>query len=939
MADIRCSNCGNDNPDFLDLCQFCQSPLHPDDSLQIGEEPTQKDTGELEEILPSWLKDARQQNREETGADAALKSEPRPRVQNEAPDLLAGLASQADSDDDDDVPDWLASINPVADKSTPASFAKKEAEPSDFFSQFRQTEEVSAKSEPEPPREAAAPAWMGAEPSSSEPEADDNSWMNNLGSFDDTPQAEKESEDLSWLHDLESVAGQSDDTPEQPLSGGFDLPSSSSGEDLSWLDNLGGTPAPEGSAPVQPASSGEDMSWLDNLGGTPVFEESALSQPISSGEDMSWLDNLGGTPESEESAPSQAASSGEDLDWLSNLGDASTPAFEETAPSQPVSSGEDLDWLSNLGNASTPAFEDAAPSRPASSGEDLDWLSNLGDASTPSFEETAPSQPVSSGEDLDWLNNLGDTSTPVSEESTSSQPVSSGEDLDWLSNLGDASTPSQEEIAEQQESQFSTSKPFQTAPLHELLGDEEVADTTPDWLKSAMDDGPSMPSLDDLSTDHSRQHKEIEPPVDEPVATSQPKPVSSKIISDLPISDSSSAGAEDLDSLFNVEMPDWLENESQNTGSSQADKGVPSAATGDDDLAPVELPSWVQAMRPVASSVDDVVSDIEEQVTEQEGPLAGFSGVIPSAPIGSSLRPKAFSLKLRVSDEQQAGATLIEQILEGETTAQAIKPDALVSTQRMLRLILSGVFIIVLGMVLVFGLRIMPIGGSNQLSNLVPTVPDNSQVLVVVDYEPAYAGELEATSGPLLDQLARSRHSTFKFISTSPNGSALVNRLMTKTKITTPDGTKYQLGTDFFNLGYLPGGSAGVLGFIENNKFDAIILMTDNVETGRVWVEQLEIAKVKHPEIAAKPLFVASSARSAPMFQPYASSGQVDIVINGLYDAANYEFVNTTRPGIARVYWDAFGIGLFMAVAAIILGSVWNILMGIRERRAQAEEG
>ena len=44
-------------------------------------------------------------------------------------------------------------------------------------------------------------------------------------------------------------------------------------------------------------------------------------------------------------------------------------------------------------------------------------------------------------------------------------------------------------------------------------------------------------------------------------------------------------------------------------------------------------------------------------------------------------------------------------------------------------------------------------------------------------------------------------------------------------------------------------------------------------------------------------------------------------MVNGLADAAKFEYVNNTRPGIARSYWDAFGIGLTMAVIAIILGS------------------
>ena len=62
-------------------------------------------------------------------------------------------------------------------------------------------------------------------------------------------------------------------------------------------------------------------------------------------------------------------------------------------------------------------------------------------------------------------------------------------------------------------------------------------------------------------------------------------------------------------------------------------------------------------------------------------------------------------------------------------------------------------------------------------------------------------------------------------------------------------------------------------------------------------------------------------------------------MINGLSDAAKYEFLNQSRPGTARAYWDSFGIGLMLAVLSIVFGSIWNIFMGIRERRMEAEQG
>jgi hypothetical protein len=215
-------------------------------------------------------------------------------------------------------------------------------------------------------------------------------------------------------------------------------------------------------------------------------------------------------------------------------------------------------------------------------------------------------------------------------------------------------------------------------------------------------------------------------------------------------------------------------------------------------------------------------------------------------------------------------------------------------------------------------------------------------VLVVIDYEPSFSGELEVAAGPVLDQLALSKRSTFSFVSMSPNGAGLVDRLLANTGISKPteqNGLGYQPGAQYFNLGFLAGGSSGVLRFIqapadEFSQYAAVVLMTDNVESGRVWVEQLDIAGQ-----SAKPLFLVASAQAGPMFQPYVDSGQVDVMVNGLADAAKYELLNASRPGTARSYWDAFGYGIMLAVIAIILGSLWSVYMQVRERRAEAEQG
>ena len=968
MPEIRCPNCGQENPDFFDNCQFCQTSLKTDDLLRAGDAPSEMDTGELEPILPEWLQDARQQNRDSVD-DNSVNPETRSQVQkkNGPLDLLAGLASQ-DNSDEDEVPDWLSSINPVGDEKSPQSSSPsgEKEEPSDFFAQFSQAESQPSTPVVVEPAENnnSLMGDLGADSSQTDelsdwlsqtnaetsgltsedqgqPAPEENRWMNDLGSSDtlmpELP-AEKTDEDLSWLHNLEAEAKKTDNLPPASPDAGFDATppqSESSEEDLSWLNNLGGAATPSSSVETSPSiseSSQEDLGWMSNLGdtSTPSTDEPAPAQPESSQEDISWLDNLGGTPISAGDVP---------------------------APAQSESSQEDMSWLDSLNGTPTPTVDELAPSALESSSEDQGWMNNLGDMSETTPDSPITEQPESSQGDLDWLNDLGGTPTSVTDETPPSRSESSQEDLAWMKNLGDDQNS--------QETPPSLT-PRGTAPLSENAGQ----DSTPDWLKSAMEE-PSMPAPGDLSMDwfadqdktttsetESDAQEMPDLQSDESSVSIENEPTSVSNEMDFPSSDSYTASSQDVDDLFNVDMSNWGTQKTDKVEQTSLSAPVDS---GDESLAPVDLPSWVQDMRPVDSVIADTsMDDTSEQEAESEGPLAGFHGVIPSAPIGSSLRPKAFSLKLQVTDGQQAGAELIEKIIANETAASPVSATTVIASQRMLRWMLSGLFIVVLGLVIGVGWQNFDIIAPGQLevdrlSTLVGSVPEGSPVLLVMDYEPAVAGELAAAAGPILDQLAVSRNSKFTLLAMSPNGSAMVEHLLRSTKISLPEsddpsesGLGYLAGEDYFNAGFLPGGGAGVLGFINDpvkmmpdvlslatvgnfSNFEAVILLTDNAESGRVWVEQLDISKQDR-------LIVISSAQAGPMLEPYALSGQVDVLINGLSDAAKYEYVNQSHPGLARAYWDSFGVGLMMAVLSIVLGSIWNILMGIRERRAEAEQ-
>lgn len=973
MADILCPNCKKNNPDFLDRCQFCQTPLKPEAMVQIGQQPTKKDTGDLENVLPEWLRDARQQSRDSAVEDD-IQSAAQPKFpKNEAPDLLAGLASQTGRADDDEAPDWLASINPAAKQKPPAP-STPEPE-TDFFAQFNKSASEPAAAPISGPAQKDAPSWMGEVTSQSQtPTAkdelsewfsqaseqpvepvlfetpasqDDMGWMKNLDSSAAPAQepAPKEAEDLGWLHNLEASAKQSSETskPQQDMDwmANFETPSipsqpfdaaqgkpSAPHEDLSWLNNLGGTSEPSSPTPAQsfdtfaqdkPSAPKEDLSWLNDLGGSPVSSQPAISKPSAPQEDLSWLDNLGGTAEPSRPATSQPSAPQEDLSWLNNLGGTpepslSTPAqsFDTFAQDKPSAPKEDLGWLDNLGGESAPASQD-----------DSEWLKNLeGPASAlPAIESMSPRH-----------------TAPLSEEAEASMP-------DWLkSATEEPSMPMGVEALDQFRDKYRP--PATQQPAEDLLS----------WMDSSQESQQaqeepllSPPQPFDLRFDAFGS------------AAPQDKPATVDESLFAPASDSSTLSGQDVDSLLSMEMPDWLSRPDPGAAGVSSQETATPTIEGGEALSPADLPSWVQAMRPVESVVSEGAPSIEDQPTEREGPLAGLRGLIPTAPIGSARRPKAISLKLQATDEQQASAALLEQVIAGETAPRAIIASSLVMSQRALRWALSGLILVVLGTMIFLRTQTMPVFVSaiqmveiNNISNVILTLPERAPVLVVVDFEPALSGEMEAASGPLLDQMVLLRHPRLSFLSMSPNGSALVERLLANTNINkpAPEGLGYHAGEHYFNLGYLPGGAAGVREFVESpqmalssagvarlSEFAAVIVLTDHAESGRVWVEQLGALKQTDPILINQPLLMVSSAQAGPLLQPYVASRQITGMVSGLSDAARYEFINNSRPGIARAYWDAFGVGLMIAIVSITIGGLWSLFTGLRARRAEIEQG
>ncbi len=413
----------------------------------------------------------------------------------------------------------------------------------------------------------------------------------------------------------------------------------------------------------------------------------------------------------------------------------------------------------------------------------------------------------------------------------------------------------------------------------------------------------------------------------------------------------------DVDAIFaSMQTPDWLEEATR--GRTPAVENLPPAAQEPPLIAPAELPSWVEAMRPVEADLSVGAPPPIDTRVEEGGPLDGLQGVLPGiAGAGAAtLKPGALSEKLEASEQQRTHAELLQKMLAAEVTPIPMKSVPLVGSQRGLRWAITAIMLSIVGVTAISGSRIFPFPAavpteSLQAVQAVESVPAGAPVLVVFDYQPATVAEMEASASSLLDHLLLLQHPQIAVLSTSPTGAALADRFMSSTLAE----RQYRVGTQYVNLGYLPGGLAGVREFAQSpamaiplgesqvqvwssavlqrvrtlSDFAALIVLTDSAESGRVWIEQTAGLR------GGGPMILVASAQAGPMLLPYVDSGQVNGLITGLYGAVGAEATNGGRPGYVRAYWDGYNLGLYLAVALIAAGGMWNLWRGLQDRRGE----
>jgi len=251
----------------------------------------------------------------------------------------------------------------------------------------------------------------------------------------------------------------------------------------------------------------------------------------------------------------------------------------------------------------------------------------------------------------------------------------------------------------------------------------------------------------------------------------------------------------------------------------------------------------------------------------------------------------------------------------------------------------------------------MPISPRTQsVYNQINAVPERSPVLIVADYEPSLAEELNAQARTLLQSLIR-RQLKILVVSTAFTGPQVMQNVLED--VIQQQTASYQYGEDYVNLGYLPAQETSLLLFGQDplsavrvdfiNRTDLkeyplasvlgrvpeeglgqaiplIVYLGGNEESLRLWIEQV-IAR--HPDAR---MIAGVSAGLEPYTYPYLGAGQLAGVLAGLTGAAEYESL-TQLPGRAVRSIDSQAGVHLLIVGLIILGNIVYALGRLFRRR------
>jgi len=673
-----------------------------------------------------------------------------------------------------------------------------------------------------------------------------------------------------------------------------------------WLSGLGA--GEENAEEEEPAVPAEAPDWLSQIGmgvEAPAEAEAQAEEAVPA-ETPDWLAGLSAaaeTPGVEE--PAEEIVPAEAPDWLSQIGMGVEAPAEAEAQAEEAVPAEAPDWLSGLG-AGEENTEEEEPAEEAVPAEAPDWLSQIGMGKEAPAEEAVPA------ETPDWLAGLSAVEQTPAEVESQAEEAAPAEVPDWMADLSTAgAVPA-----------FSDLPDAGDAKMPDWLTGMDTAADLPDWLATEKlddetDGSPSTPAFVSLGETDAANWL---PGPELPVETGETPAVPSAFTVDAQI-EGESAGT-----------PDWL------AGLAPTDGEMGEASSA-------ELPEWVEVLRPVEMPVQALADDR----VETSGPLAGLTGVLPGEEAATTRqKPPLYSAMLQVSERHNLHSGLLDSVLGEARQPRAVRSERRRMSQTGTRLVVALVLIgavllsMVLGPLQVKPPAIYPAETADLVAQI-DSLPTDGVVLVAAEYQAGLSGEIRLSAQPVLERLM-ARGLRMVLASTQPNGTALAGQVITAAAMRHGE---YPAAEKIVDLGYLAGEASGLqelatrplrvvrpttlngsplsespaLQGIETvADFAAVLVLTDSLENGQAWIEQVQ------PALGGKPLLFAASAQAGPLLRPYSDSGQIQGLLTGLAGGAAFEQI-VQQPGVSSSYFSAYHGGVVAAILLLMVGVVLQAIV------------
>lgn len=652
--------------------------------------------------------------------------------------------------------------------------------------------------------------------------------------------------------------------------------------------------------------SGNSENPFDNTGGqSSGGEEKPEDVP-------DWLARIRQREQSEHgSLPEQSTKGDKDsIDWLREaVGNEPSAGSAESNPpeaNEPVTSesGDDADWLGKLQSWQSESTESKKPGIEPTGKPESEMP--FGQESKPAFSTPSP-------QGSDWLNEfMSDAAQPESEQPQEQPEITkAGPEPRPENNL-----PFAEEPLPPTEEKPSIEKEVPTATTQDFSIPEgnvvKPSSPEPDWLTDFQ-------SLD--------ENKDLAEQV-------MPKPAAQEPVKS-PFSGSNMMDWIDKGQAAPVEKPESLP------------EGIEEPQNPDEGIEPAKLPSWLQALRPDKSKRGSAGTRSAGDA-DLKSPLAGIEGVLQGDSLGQFYtRPQTYANTLKITPEQENHLQRLQNIA-GEARWEAQEPAQ--QKQQGNTLLKAAISILLIGVIVFAGLThkaplVEPAMFPQSVVktfDIVGNLNSSQPVLIAADFDSSLYGELSWTSESLLQQLMI-KNVPIAYLSTTQVGATLLQADLADLAKTNPD---YSLMDQTVNLGYLAGGTVGLQALAADPRatiplstlmksawtdtplqnvekisdFGAVIVITENADTARYWIEQVK------PSMGETPLLVVISAQSAPMLQPYYDSGQVNGYIAGESGSTAFEKLAETS-GSSTSHFSAYQITLILLAILIFVGGMISLVL------------